>query len=526
MSSMEIVSILKRREVAGEMSLSGDEQLASSIAQTSGLDLYPRSLFASRGCIYFLAKRGPEKFLAIIFLEASPPKAEFTGVERTLALQGEKVSLKECPLTHKNALSLREALPHLKPRPIGTAGAVGLGDRLGLATPGHIRATGKGCLVPLFAQQSAREMTRTERSPEQVMDEATWGIFQEGYRGPFGSDADHLKTAEQIDACVKAGFTMFTIDPGDYVDNEADSVEGGLLRSKFDELPWRDLETTARDCQRTYCGRDFKMEGGAVIRFTEEDLMRAAAKYGRAVAQTLKLYRHLLSRMGKAPFELEMSVDETASPTTVPEHFFVASELKRLRVQWVSLAPRFVGEFEKGVDYKGDLAFFERSVEGHIAVARTLGPYKLGIHSGSDKFRIYPVLARKAGGLLHLKTAGTSYLEALRVIARREGGLFREILNFACERFPQDRATYNVSADLEAVRARLEEERFSDALDDFNCRQVLHVTYGSVLTSKDASGEYIFRRRLLAAIRKNEELYYSALEEHLGRHIAALAGKP
>ena len=119
-----------------------------------------------------------------------------------------------------------------------------------------------------------------------------------------------------------------------------------------------------------------------------------------------------------------MSVDETATPTTVAEHFFVANELKRRGVHVHSLALRFVGEFQKGIDYKGDLAEFEARLREHVVIARHLGPYKISIHSGSDKFSIFPIAARVCGELVHEKTAGTWYLEALRVAARVQPSAF------------------------------------------------------------------------------------------------------
>src|SRR5580700_7236301 len=118
------------------------------------------------------------------------------------------------------------------------------------------------------------------------------------------------------------------------------------------------------------------------------------------------------------PFEIELSVDETPEPTTLAEHFIIADQCVKSGIKIVSLAPRFIGEFEKGVDYKGDVAAFERSLADHTAIARLLGPYKMSLHSGSDKLSIYPSLARATGGLFHVKTAGTSYLEAVRVVAR------------------------------------------------------------------------------------------------------------
>ena len=127
--------------------------------------------------------------------------------------------------------------------------------------------------------------------------------------------------------------------------------------------------------------------------------------------------------------------------------------MKRLGVHWVSLAPRFVGRFEKGVDYIGDVAVFEREFAVHAAIARHVGPYKLSLHSGSDKFSIYGIAARLARGLVHLKTAGTSYLEALRALSVASPALFREIYVFSRDRYETDKQTYHVSAELDRAPA-------------------------------------------------------------------------
>jgi hypothetical protein len=225
------------------------------------------------------------------------------------------------------------------------------------------------------------------------------------------------------------------------------------------------------------------------------------------------MYRYLVAHMGDRPFEFEVSVDETDTPTSPQEHYFVANELKRLGVEWVSLAPRYVGRFEKGTDYIGDLDTFEEDFARHAAIARVLGPYKLSLHSGSDKFSIYPIATRQAGRLIHLKTSGTSYVEALRAIAQVDPDLFREILAFARERYPEDRQGYHVSAEVERAPApeELEDEELPGVLDDFDGREVLHVTYGSVLER--------FGQRLHAPLREDEEAYYEALVNHFERHL-------
>ncbi len=486
--------------------------------ESVGLELYPRSPIALDGTLFFLGRRDKGKFLGILSERGLP---QFGGSARSLQINEYSLILQVCPTTPENAQALRDVIHHLRPRPLGLRKSAGFGDRLGLATPGHARAARKHSMAPIFAQQSIREMERTGRTPQQVMDDAMWGVFQEGWRDPWGADADHLKTFEHIDRCVAAGFTFFTIDPSDHVDNSADTADTATLRAKVEALPWDALDASPEKLKALYVGQTFDL-GEFSLTLSEEDVWRAAAKYGAAVAHTARMYHYLRERLGDRPFELEMSVDETETPTRVAEHLFVAAELKRLGVQWVSLAPRFVGRFEKGVDYIGDLGEFERTFRQHVAIARAFGPYKLSLHSGSDKFSIYPIAARVAGDLVHLKTAGTSYLVALEVIARHEPDLFREILAFARERYDTDRATYHVSAHVNKVPTpeRLRDEDLPDVIHDFHGRQVLHVTFGSVLTARDASGGYRFRDRLLAALWQHEDAYSAALEAHFDRHLS------
>jgi hypothetical protein len=249
-------------------------------------------------------------------------------------------------------------------------------------------------------------MERTGRSRQEVLDDATWGVFAEGWQDGFGADADHLKTAEDIDACVAAGYTFFTFDPGEYVDGGADKADASALRAAFENLPRQVLEDLPADMKRRYLDSAFEAEGHQV-RLDEVSLARAAVKYGAAVAHVARLYRHLQAAMGV--FEVEVSVDETESPTTQAQHVYIATELRRLRVRWVSLAPRYVGRFEKGVDYLGDVAGFERDIEVHAAIARTVspdGPYKLSLHSGSDEFSLYPAFVSQTRGLAHLYGSG------------------------------------------------------------------------------------------------------------------------
>lgn len=419
-----------------------------------------------------------------------------------------------CPRTPENAAALRQRLPWLRPVPLGLRTSAGFGDRLGIGTPGHKAATDGTGVAPIFAQQSVRENTRTGRKPQQVVDDAMWGVFESGWREDWGADADHLKHAVDIAAFIAAGYTFFTIDPGDHVDDAAETDSLETLRGKAAALPWDVLQTTLEETRTRY-EQTFALDNIALT-FDEALLLKAVVKYGAAVAHTLRMAAELTAQSNGRPFEMEMSVDETGTTTSLPEHFYIASELLRCSVPFVSLAPRFVGRFEKGVDYIGDLAELEENIAGHAAIMRHFGNrYKLSLHTGSDKFGVYPIAMRLTDGHVHLKTAGTSYLEALRLIATVDIPLFREILTFAREHYETDRKTYHVSASLDKVAdsSQLTDAELPALLDQFDARQVLHVTFGSVLDT--------FGPQLHALLRANEPQYHQYLQRHFDRHLEA-----
>jgi hypothetical protein len=482
---------------------------AYSILSLSNLNIFPRSLVKQDDVEYALTQTNAR--LQLVVLADPTALAGFEGECSEHA--GKTLLIGSC--NPKNTAALRTRLDWLLPSLLGLRTSTGMGDRVGLATPGHVRAVraAGGKIAPIFAQQSIREMTRTGRAPQQVMDDATWGIFQEGWQGGFGADADHLKIPADIDACLAAGYTFFTIDPGTYVDNRAESAS----LSELYELA-ENLSPNLQPRASGLLGKGFDIEG-LWVSFNEATLLKAIVKYSKAIAHVASMYHHLVKNAGRHPFELEVSVDETDQPTSHAEHLYIAKELKRLGVKWVSLAPRYVGRFEKGVDYIGDSAAFETNLVGHAAIARQYGPYKLSLHSGSDKFSIYPAAMRQTRGLVHLKTAGTSYLEALRTIAALNVELFREIYIFARQHYETDKASYHVSAELSRAPLPEDVKDWPDLLEQFDAREILHVTFGSVLKDKTATGDWRFYDRFMDFLRANPEAYAFNLEKHFMRHL-------
>ncbi|MFN3190304.1 MAG: tagaturonate epimerase family protein [Aureliella sp.] len=411
---------------------------------------------------------------------------------------------------------------------LGMAPSFGFGDRIGLATPGHVAAmlkSGSG-IEPIFPQQSIREMTRTQRTASQVMQDAMSGAREAGWTGKIGADADHLKTPDDVDVTAAVGFTFFTIDPSDDVDQKADDYDPSTLKEKFESAqqsaPW----------YSSYLGKSVELSTGTTISLDEESCMRAAVKYGAAIAKALELGQYIkdVNERAGRDYEIELSVDETDQPTTLAEHYIIADQCIQGGMKLVSLAPRFIGELEKGVDYKGDVAALEASLNDHAAISELLGPYKLSLHSGSDKISMYAALARATKGKFHVKTAGTSYLEALRVVARHDEALFRQIVQFGRARYDVDKATYHVSA----TNAGVPEDGHLDATQlektYLECwadvpqgvgftepgRQILHCTFGSTLTDPELGPA------VRSVLESHPDTYSEVLADHFSRHLEAL----
>jgi hypothetical protein len=167
----------------------------------------------------------------------------------------------------------------------------------------------------------------------------------------------------------------------------------------------------------------------------------------------------------------------------------------------------------------------------HAEIAERLGPYKISLHSGSDKLSIYPVLARVTNGRFHVKTSGTSYLEALRVTAQCDDSLFREIVEFSRTRFDQDKASYHVSAVVDDVPGPEEigdplilERLYLDRWEHVPPgqgftepgRQILHCTFGSVLTHPRLGP------RLIDLLQSRPAEHAEILRRHFVRHLQAL----
>ncbi len=439
------------------------------------------------------------------------------------ALNGEEdnqdgVAFKVCPLTNANRLVLNAYFDYTKPRAFGTnIATIGLGDRLGLASPGHIKTIAGRDIRPILAQQSIRELNLTNRTYEDVLDAAAFAVFQEGYKDGWGADGDHLKTTSDIEYALGLGFSMLTLDASEHIDNEAAALSDEEIASRYAQLD----ESYRSRLEADYADRLFTITGGNIM-MKSTQMKRYALVYGKAVAFMLEIYRTYIEH-AERDIDFEISIDETSTPTEPAAHWFVASELHREGVRVYSVAPRFCGEFQKGIDYIGDLAQFEQELAVHAHIADHFG-YKLSIHSGSDKFSVFALVAKYTNGRFHLKTAGTNWLEAVRAVAKVNPALYRSMHAYAEEHVEEALKYYHITADFSKIKP-LSEVADADLpayMDDNNARQLIHITYGLLLTAKDPAGKLQFKDEFYATLANYEEAYEEGLIAHIGKHLQLL----
>jgi hypothetical protein len=449
---------------------------------------------------------------------------DYLVADPRLGFSGEKVTSAKkewvlAPLSHENACILRRLYPFTAPsRVLERDKTMGVGDRLGIACDGHIRVfKAYPEITPVFAQQSIRELTLTNRTFEDVLDSATFAVFRNDFETGFGADGDHLKTPAEVDYALGCGYTMITLDCSEQIDNTIEALSKADVDRKY---------VQNKELESIYLNKSFDVGEGISIHFDEDLFRRTVLIYAKAIDHAVSIFNTKLMVKGTQVADFEISIDETMTPTLPAQHFFVANELARRGVHYATIAPRFCGEFQKGIDYIGDLDQFAKEMKVHSEIARRFG-YKLSIHSGSDKFSIFPSAGKETRGRFHLKTAGTNWLEAMKLVAMKDPSLYREVHKYALTAFKAATKYYHVTTDLSKIPCidGLKDEELAGLFKLNDARQLIHITYGLILNEKAPDGSFLFKDRLYRLWRANREQYSDLLFSHIGHHAKAILGK-
>ena len=416
-----------------------------------------------------------------------------------------------CPTDHANRLVLNELFAYTKPTAFGQkTPTFGFGDRLGYANPAQVRSIEKTAIRPVLAQQSLRELTLTGRTNVEVIDVAAWAVFREGYKLGFASDGDHLKTMDEIASALKDGCTMITLDCS-LVLNQTE-VKGEKLAASFETL------TNAQ--QEVFTARylDSKEPESFGLRFTKQSVFELYRVYAGALALIHDVYFELLVNAGR-PMDFEISLDETVETTSPEAHYFVAREMEEMGVVATSVAPKFVGEFQKAIDYIGDLEELKATLAVHAKLADRFG-YKLSLHSASEKYSVLSLIAKATNGRFHIKTSGTSWLEVVETISKHAPALYRKMHEVALETIDEARRFYVVHCDASKVRPLNEttDAQLPEYLELGNndSRQLMHITYGFILERPE------LKKQILQFLDDHFDLYEKEAEELYDRHLTLL----
>jgi hypothetical protein len=404
----------------------------------------------------------------------------------------------------------------------------GIGDRFGhqgkAQLSAMIRAKEAGIdIIPVW-NKSNREHGIVGTSPDDVRQEADESVSKLGWTGEYYVDADHINLSN-VDPYVEHS-DFFTIDVADYISEPADSSNKDLFIEQ----------------NKKYLG-DLRIPGiSKTYRITEELLSEIADRYLYATQKASEIYQHIARKKGEGEFIPEVSMDEVEEPQSPVELFFILGALAKEKLPLQTIAPKFTGRFNKGVDYEGDLSQFEQEFEEDLLIIDFAikefglqGNLKLSVHSGSDKFSIYPVIGRlikKYDKGIHVKTAGTTWLEEIIGLAAAEGeglALAKKIYRTAFEKQEALCAPYATVIDIHAgelpspnIVDTWNGVKYADTLrhipghPDYNpnFRQLIHVGYK---VASDLGDEY-YRN-----LEKHAEIIGQNVEENIfDRHIKRL----
>jgi len=472
--------------------------------------IYKNSLYVQDNILFFIAKIKQKKLLYLT--SKNPFNSDFEGDYQELG----GIFIQIVDINYNNSKVLQNYFPFTSPISLREKKTTfGCGDRLGLATPGHIRAALEYDVYPVLAQQSIRELNLTQRNYEQVISDVVFSVFQEGFERGFGADGDHLKNMEDINLAIEAGIPMITLDLSDIINIDAASWSENIINNKFEKI---DKNEKNRIMEK-YSNKSFQVREFN-IKISSLEAKRCTLLYQNALnfAQTVNLH---LKKHRNEKYDLEISIDETTTPTLPSHHIFIIKELIHRNISVNSLAPKFIGDFQKGIDYIGELAEFEKHFKLHSEIAREYGNYKISVHSGSDKFKVYRIIGKYTNQHFHVKTAGTSWLEALRCLALCNPNLYRKIHKKALEYYEEALRYYHITADISKIRNidEVNDDELPYYLDKNESRQVLHITYGGVLN--DPTIKELFFNTL----NKYEDTYNELISNHISKHLELLGIK-
>ncbi|MGF1638915.1 MAG: tagaturonate epimerase family protein [Cyclobacteriaceae bacterium] len=350
-----------------------------------------------------------------------------------------------------------------------------------------IKAQEAGIEITHMWNKSNREHLIVKSSPDDVRKEADEAVNSLGWKGQYLVDADHINLSN-VDKFI-ASSDFFTIDVADYIGKKAEESE---LKAFVESL-------------MVYEG-SLKIDGIESSYHINRDFLRSVAeKYLFAALEAGKIYRHIVAAKGGASIIPEVSMDEVNDPQTPDELFFILAAIAKAGVPAQTIAPKFTGRFNKGVDYVGDVKKFSTEFEEDLLViSKAINEFglpanlKLSVHSGSDKFSIYkPIreLTSKHGAGVHVKTAGTTWLEELIGLAESEGEgleIARKVYEKAMGRFDELTGPYSTVIDVHKENLPTVEEvntwlgakiantlRHEQQHPDFNpeFRQLIHCSF-------------------------------------------------
>lgn len=465
--------------------------------------IYDNSIHIYGEKIFFLCRKNSRKFLGeteygkdFFFKESLYKTIKFEYGNRELSI-GLFDPIKE------NSKKIVPLFPHLEPKRINKRTSFGFGDRIGNTSVMHAGLTGSYDIFPVLAQQSAREIVKASKKIEDILHDTVMGIFQSGFKGDWGADADHIRDKEWLGLAINNDYlpySMFTIDTIDFIESDLKILGNGVDENK----DYKKIQAIVKK----YTGKKIKFLDWEYI-YREDNLLKIIGRYNKSLSHLKSCFSMIKEKISE--FDFEPTFDETNIITLPEEHFFLVNELVDNEVEFSTFALRLPGIFEKSVDFIGDESELGSSIKIHNEIVKHFGTYKLSLHSADYKFKVFRLFRNVIGDNFHMKFGGSSWREAVRTIAQVDMDLFREILNISLKKAEENSIAYHMKIDTGKISSIIKTTDQDDLLEIKEVLQLLEISYGTVL------GRY--RNAIEDLLIKNEVAYGQNITDNYRLHF-------
>ncbi len=486
-----------------------------------GLILFPRSYVRLTSFVGVIGAFQERRRRVVLVVRTGGTPPELPGkviVEKRQSAGLLKIIEADTP----TILRLSEAISWLRPRTNPGKPSVGLGDCLGGATAALVRGLENTPVFPVLALQTPRDVRQSGRTWSDVLADAAWGVWREGWKQGFGAEAEDLRTREDVEAAAAGGFVRFSLNLSELLV----PVHG---KSKMElsqhyvalEREW----PVVSEWRKRHLGQGYTLSYGTLREnfiFDERTFFQVAVRLGKVIQQAVELSAIIRSATRGRPHEIAVDLRHSARPIAPAEHLFLALELAHHGVRLAGFVPQLPMEFVDGIDYVKNPGKLVKRLTKHCYLAAQFGGHSVGLPGAGDKLSLLPKLKDSCPDV-SIKMCRTFTIEGLRVLARKAPELFEKVVVKARTEFDSKEESRPAIVDAGHIplpSSLRPEEIEKEYFDTREGRLLLGASFEA-----DSGAAQRLRSQMNDILCQYEELHFAAVEGHARKHLEAMFQK-